>query len=258
MGQTVHYRLIVRLAALAAVTFALILVVKQDDQVGFGMAQSIPAFQPQAPIIVARNEPGNPLVISAERQLPKTEQAPEIAFNVTNVTNKTIIAFAIRVDAAAGELTPVSKILLQNLELSATDLPPNRSLSNFDTYENLSSEQHRITLSVDYVEFSDGKKWGLDSLKSSEKVSGSRAALGTLTTQLAEIVRGTNANELANALESLANIEPPPQHSEEWNNGFRWATRSVANRLKRANQAGGLSQVNTELSKFATRRAGGN
>lgn len=257
MGQTVTHKLIVRLAALAAVTFSLILVVRQDDQVGLGMAQSKPAFQPEAPIIVSHNEPGSPLVISAERQLAKTEQAPEIEFNVTNVTNKIIVAFAIRVEEVAGGLTPVSKILLQNLELSATDLPPNRSLSNVDTYENLSSEQHRITLSVDYVEFSDGKRWGLDSVKSSEQVAGSRAALETLTTRLAEIRRATNANDLANVLESMANSEPPQQHSNEWNEGFRWATRSIALRLKRANQAGGLGQVNTELSKFATRRAGG-
>jgi len=255
MGQTIHHRLIVRLAALAAVTFSLVLVVKQNDQVGLGMAQSLPTFQPQAPIIMARNEPGSPLVISAERQLPKTERAPEIAFNVTNVTTRTIIAFAIRVEAAAGDLTPTSKILLQNLALSATDLPPNGSLNNFDTYENLSSEQHRITLSVDYVEFSDGKKWGLDSLKSSDRVAGSRAALETLITRLPKIIRGASANDLATTLESMVNIEPPPQHSEEWTDGFRWATRSVASRLKRANQTGGLSQVNAELSKF-TKRAG--
>src|SRR5215208_2635230 len=96
MGETVNHKLIVRLAALAAVTLCLILVVRQDDQVGLGMAQSMPAFQPQAPIIVARNEPGSPLVISAERQLAKTEQAPEVAFNVTNVMKKTISAFAIK------------------------------------------------------------------------------------------------------------------------------------------------------------------
>ncbi|HEX7330989.1 MAG TPA: hypothetical protein VF290_05790 [Pyrinomonadaceae bacterium] len=250
-------KLIVRLVALVAVTFSLIVVVKQDDQVGLGMAQSMPVFQPQAPDIVARNEPGSPLVISAERQLPKTEQAPEIVFNVTNVTNKTIIAFAIRVEEAAGQRTPTSKILLQSLELSATDLPPNRSQSIADTYENVSSEQHRITLSVDYVEFSDGKKWGVDSLKSSEKVAGSRAGLKVLMTRLAETIGSTNANELANVLESMGNIEPPPQHSEEWNYGFQWATRSVVNRLKRANQTGGLSQVNTEMSRFAKRRAGG-
>lgn len=257
MDQTMHHKLFVRLVALVAVTFSLILVVRQDDQAGLGLAQSKPVFQPQAPVIVARNEPGSPLVISAERQLPKTEQTPEIVFNVTNVTNKTIIAFAIRVEEAAGQLTPTSKILLQNLELSATDLLPNRSLSNSDTYENVSSEQHRITLSVDYVEFSDGKKWGVDSLKSSEKVAGSREGLEILMTRLPETIRGTNANELANVLESMGNIESPPQHSEEWNYGFRWATRSVANRLKRANQTGGLSQVNTELSRFTTRRAGG-
>ena len=257
MGQMMHHKLLVRLVALAAVSFSLILVLRQDDQVGLGMAQSMPVFQPQAPVIVAHNNPGSPLVISAERQLPKTEPAPEIVFNVTNVTNKTIIAFAIRVEEAAGQLTPTSKILLQNLELSATDLLPNRSLSNSDTYENVSSEQHRITLSVDYVEFSDGKKWGVDSLESSEKVAGSRAGLEMLMTRLPETIRATNANELANVLESMGNIEPPPQHSEEWNYGFRWATRSVANRLKRANQTGGLSQVNTELSRFTTRRAGG-
>lgn len=257
MGQTVHHKLIVRLAALAAITFSLILVVRQDDQASLGFAQSKPVFQPQAPVIVARNEPGSPLVISAERQLPKTEQAPEFLFNVTNVTNKAIIAFAIRVEEAAGQRTPTSKILLQSLELSATDLPPNRSRSIADTYENVSSEQHRVTLSVDYVEFSDGEKWGVDSLKSSEKVAGSRAGLEILMTRLAETIGGTNANDLANVLESMGNIEPPPQHSEEWNYGFRWATSSVVNRLKRANQTGGLSQVNTELSRFATRRAGG-
>jgi hypothetical protein len=258
MGQTVRHTLIVRFAALAAVSISLILFLRQDDQIGFGLAQSMSVPQPQAPIILARNEPGSPLVISAERQLPKTEQAPEIAFNVTNVTTKTVIAFAIRVEQTAGRLTPTSKILLQNLELSATDLPPNRSLSSFDTYDNLSSEQHRITLSVDYVEFSDGKKRGLDSLKSSEKVAGSRAALETLTTRLPEIIRGTNANDLTNVLESVANIEPPKQQSNEWNEGFRWASRFVALRLKRANQAGGLGQVNTELSKLAARRTGSN
>lgn len=257
MDQPVHQKLIVRLVALAAVTFSLLVVVKQDDRVGLGMAQSMPVFQPQAPVIVARNEPGSPLVISAERQLPKTEQAPEFVFNVTNVTNKTIIAFAIRVEEAAGQRTPTSEILLQSLELSATDLPPNRSQSIADTYENVSSEQHRITLSVDYVEFSDGKKWGVDSLKSSEKVAGSRAGLEVLLTRLAETIGGTNANELANVLESMGNIEPPPQHSGEWNYGFEWGTRSVVNRLKRANQTGGLSQVNIELSRFAKRRAGG-
>jgi hypothetical protein len=256
MGQTVHHKLFVRLAALAAVTFSLILVVKQDDQAGLGMAQSMPVFQPKAPIIMARNEPGSPLVISAERQLPKTEQAPEITFNVTNVTNKTIIAFAIKMEVASGSKV-VAELALRNLELSASDLPPNRSLNNVDSYENLSSEQHRVTLSVDYVQFSDGKRWGVDSLKSSEKVAGSRAGLEILITRLAETIGGTNANEIGNVLESMGNIEPPPQHSEEWNYGFRWATNSVVNRLKRANQTGGLSQVNTELSRFATRRAGG-
>jgi hypothetical protein len=252
MGKALHHKLIVRLVALAAVSFSLILVLKQDDQVSLGMEQSMRAFQPQAPIIVARNEPGSPLVISAERQLANSEQAPEVLFNVTNVTNKIITAFAIRVEVMA-EAKVVNTVALYNLELSASDLPPNRSLSRFDNYENLSDAQHRVTLTVDYVQFSDGKSWGSDSTKSAEQVAGQRAAIETFTTQLRGIIRATNANEIANVLESMASLAPPPEHSHEWNYGFQSAARSLANRFKRANQTGGLGQLNSELSRYATR-----
>jgi hypothetical protein len=255
MGPMVTHKLIVRLAALAAVTFSLILAVRHDNQIGLGMAQSKPALQPEAPIIVSRNEPGSPLVISAERQLAKTEQAPEIAFNVTNVTIKTITAFAIKLEVASGSAI-VNTVSLSNLELSATDLPPNRSLSKFDTYENVSNSEHRVTLSVDYVQFSNGQRWGSDSAKSAERIDGQRAAVETLTARLPGIIRATSVNDLGNVLESVADVEPPPQHSDEWNDGFRKATRSIANRLKRANQAGGLGQVNTELSRYPIKRPG--
>jgi hypothetical protein len=251
------HKLIVRLAALVAVTFSLVLVLKQDGEVGLSMAQPIPSLQAQAPIIVAHNEPNSPLVISADRQLPKTEQAPEVAFNVTNVTNKRIIAFAIKLEVMSDSKS-ASTVSLYNLELSSTDLPPNGSLDEGGTYDNLSNSQHRVTLSVDYVEFYDGKRWGSDSVKSAERVAGQRAATKILATRFAGIIRGANVNDLPNVLESMAAIDPPLQHSEEWNDGFRSASRSVTNRLKRANQAGGLRQVNRELDRLAAKLAGGN
>ena len=256
MGQMMHHKLLVRLVALAAVCFSLVLVLRQDGQVGLGMAQQpMPSFQAPAPVVVARNEPNSPLVISAEHLLSKTEQAPELMFNVTNVTNKTITAFAIRLDVASGSKVD-SSVYLINLELSATDLPPNASLNEGGTYDNFSNSQHRVTLSVDYVQFSDGKRWGVDSTKSAEKIAGQRAALETLMTRFPRLIRGANASDLSNILESMTTIDPPLQHSDEWNYGFRSATRSIANTLKRANQAGGLAQVNLELSRFASKRAG--
>jgi hypothetical protein len=251
MGQTVHHKLILRLAALAAVSFSLTLVLTHEDQVGSGIAQSMPAFQPQAPIIMARNEPNSPLVISADRQLAKTEQAPEVVFNVTNVTNKTITAFAIKLDVMSGSKV-VSTIHLSNLALSAADLPPNGSRSEAVTFDNLSNSQHRVTLSPDYVQFSDGKTWGSDSAKSAERVAGQRAAVETLATRFAGTIRAANANDLSNVLESITTVEPPAQHSEEWRDGFRSALVSITNRLKRANQAGGLGQVNRELDRLST------
>lgn len=255
MGQTVHHKLIVRLAALAAVTFSLILVLRQDGQVGFSMGQPMPTFQDQAPIIVAHNEPNSPLVISAERQLAKTDQAPELAFNVTNVTSKTITAFAIKLEVISDSKV-ASTVSLYNLEFSSRDLSPNRSLSEFATYDNLSKSQHRVTLSVDYVEFSGGNGWGLDSAKSAERVAGQRAATDAVATRVIRIIREGNTNDFVNTLESMASIDPPAQYSEEWKDGFRLATGAVVQRLKRAHQLGGLVRVNNELSRFATRLSG--
>lgn len=252
MSQIVSHKLIMRLAALAAVTLSLILIVR-EDQLGLGNAQEMPSLQAQAPIIVARNEPNSPLVISAERQLAKSEQGPEVLFNVTNVTNKTITAFAIRLDVAFGSKL-VSTVSLDNLELSATNLPPSRSLARSDTYENLAEGQHQITLSVDYVQFSDGIRWGSDSGKSAERVAGQHAAIKMLTMRLPTVMPTLDAKELPDILESMANIEPPAQHSDEWNDGFRGGARSLTNRLKRANQAGGLARVSDELSRFTGKR----
>ena len=252
MGQTVHHKLLVRLVALAAVSFSLLLVLRQDDQDGLGMAQSMPAFQPQAPIIVARNEPGSPLVISAERQLAKTEQAPELGFNVTNVTTKTVTAFAIKQEVVSDEKAGTT-VYLYNLPLSATKLPPNGVLNEFATYDNLSNSQHRVTLTLDYVQFSDGKTWGVDSAKSGERVAGQNAATQILTTKLLGVIRDGNAHEdFANALELATNIQPPAQHSNEWNDGFKLAIGTVASRSKRAYQLGGLGRVTTELTNLAT------
>jgi len=251
MGQTVHHKLLVRLLALAAITFSLILVLRQDDQGSLGMAQSMPAFQPQAPILVARNEPGSPLVISAERQLPKTEQAPELSFTVTNVTTKIVTAFAIKQEVVSEEKAGTT-VYLYNLPLSATKLQPNGVLNEFATYDNISNSQHRVTLTLDYVQFSDGKTWGLDSAKSGERVAGQNAASQILTTKLLGVIREGNAHEdFAKALESATNIQPPEQHSDEWNDGLRLAVGTVASRSKRAYQVGGLGRVTTELTNLA-------
>jgi hypothetical protein len=257
MDQTVHHKLLVRLVALAAVSFSLILVLRQDDQIGLGMAQSMPVFQPQAPIIVARNEPGSPLVISAERQLAKTEQAPELSFNVTNVTSKTVTAFAIKQEVVSGEKAGTT-VYLYNLPLSATKLPPNSALNESATYDNLSDSQHRVTLTLDYVQFSDGKTWGSDSSKSGERVAGQNAASQIVITRLRGMIRDGNAHEdFAKTLESVTSIQPPAQHSDEWNEGFRLAMSTVADRLKRAHQLGGLGRVTTELTNLEMTLSGG-
>src|SRR5688572_3275936 len=253
MGMFQH-KLVVRFAALAALSLTLVIVLREDNQGGLSKAQAPQQFQVQTPVIRADIQPDSPLAISAERQLDKTEQAPEVAYNVTNVTNKTITAFAVKLEVSADSKS-VATVSLNNLEVVASNLPPNQSLNQFTTYDNFANAQHRVTLSVDFVQFSDGTTWGRDSAKSAERVAGQRAGIDAVTSRVSNVVRGGKPNELAGVLDSILTTEPATSgHSEAWNEGFRSARLSVANRFKRANSAGGLNKVNSELSRFATKQ----
>lgn len=152
------------------------------------------------------------------------------------------------------ELTHAGQVTFISLEASnKPPMLPNQMSTSFDSYQTSSVTAERVIFSVDYVEFSDGTKWGSDSAKSAERSEGIRAASYILSHRLLAILHKGNPSDVLDAIEKgAANIEPPTGRSDEW--GFRLACRSIVERVKRAQKKGQLVQ---ELRQFSERFTGG-
>jgi hypothetical protein len=132
-------------------------------------------------------------------------------------------------------------------------------VTDFDTCSAVSEKEQRITLLVDYVEFADGTKWGVDSAKSADRSAGQRAVASLISKRLLKILNEGNLNDVISAIEAgTTNIEPPAGVSDEWKEGFRTGSNSITARLKNAQKRGGLSQVEQKLRELAERFKGVN
>jgi hypothetical protein len=249
-------RLLLRLAVLTVLTTCLGMLWRSNGN-GLTGARTQPATVPiltQTPTVEIKTQPGTPLVISSPRILSMDAQKPEFTYELTNVYLKTIKAYAIKQDLQVGEKRQ-SEISIHNLDLDDSELLPNQSTTDFDTYPVLSAEPHRITLSVDYVDFSDGTHWGRDIAKSAERINGQRAGARALSKRLKEILDTSKSPaEVMKAIEAdTANCASPAFRSDDWKEHFQIGCDSIIARLKRAQKKGGLYQVDSELRQLAER-----
>lgn len=258
MTKFVRQRLMWRLTALGILVLCLIAVSRDysDARVANGR-QPLPALiQRETPIITPQNQAGTPLVISIARPVPAGNQGPEILFTVSNVSTKTIRAFAIKQDVEVGSSLSTT-VSTYNLELTDSELQPNRSLNDFSSIETLSEKQHHVNLSVVYVEFFDGTIWGPDTVNSKERIAGQRAAAMVLSKRLVKALDTSNSTDVASVIDNAASeIEPPLDHSEEWKEGFRVGCQSIVHRLKAIQSKDGPSIVQSEVRKLAQRFKG--
>ena len=252
MTSFVPTRLFVRLVALATLVCSLVLVTLRPNTAQQQSSHpNVPTFtQTKMPIIVAKNALGSPLTISAAHSSSTNPQDTEISFNVTNVGRKVITAFSFSQELEADHKTQQT-ITTNYLELSDRNLQPNGSMIDYSSYEPISEEQHHVTLSIEFVRFSDGTTWGIDSAKSAERIAGQRAAVYILSRRLLKILNKGNAGDVMLAVKSGAtNIDPPAARSEEWKEGFRLASSTLAHRLTEAEGKGGWVKVEVELRKL--------
>jgi hypothetical protein len=210
--------------------------------------------QTQSPTVTAPAQPDSPLVILSPRIISWNGQYLEVALDIINVSSKPIRAYAIkqRMEGEEGRLgvAVFTSFDLTNLSM----LQPNQLSTTFDTYQASSGKEDHVVFFVDYVEFSDGTKWGLDSANFAERSAGQRAGAYILSKRLLKILNASDAVDVIKAIETgTANIEPPANRSDEWKEGFRGGCRSVASHLRRAQKSGSSGQVERELRKFAKR-----
>lgn len=217
-----------------------------------GVPISLPV-QTQSPSVTTQTQPGAPLVMSV-RIISWDGQNLEVGIDLVNVSSKPIRAYAIK-QGLEGEETHSGQVMFTSLDLTnSSPVLPNQLTTNFDVYQASSAKEQQVIFFIDYVEFSDGTRWGLDSANFAERSAGQRAAAHILSKRLLKILNAGNAVDVMEAIEmGAARIEPPTNRSDDWKEGFRGGCNSVASHLKRAQKSGSLSQVESELKKFAKR-----
>lgn len=129
------------------------------------------------PKIEVRNQRDSPIVLSNLYVDASEPTKPKYGFTMTNVSDKPIRAYAIRDEVSFGDAQAVANgMKLSHLPSLSLLFLPNQSrqveAGGDATYE---QAVNTITLSVDFVEFTDGTHWGEDKHKSADLLAGTRA-----------------------------------------------------------------------------------
>jgi len=107
----------------------------------------------------------------------------------------------------------------------------------------------KLVLSVDFVEFADGTRWGLDTMKNAERVDGVRAGAKAERDALMRVLKAEGADGVARSLDSVA---PEPDlassRSKEWLNSFSDGVNWMRERVRRKGR--NYSEIEKELRRL--------
>jgi hypothetical protein len=210
--------------------------------------------QSQDSIITVETQNDSPLKISsvaATSPFDADSQIMEFGYYLINSSQKPIRAYAIKQELSVDGTKSGGTVSLDNLQLTNSLLRPNESRFTGDTVRLRPNKKTIVVLSVDFVEFSDGTKWGLDSLKSSAQVAGQRAGARSISQQLLKILNDGKIDDVVREMDKASTTtEVPNDQPEEWRIGFRQGRVVILDRLKRSKEKQGISEFERVLRRF--------
>ena len=103
-----------------------------------------------------------------------------------------------------------------------------------------------MTLSVDFVEFVGGTRWGPDTFKHGEVIDGLRAGAKMMKEEMLKALEVESPEVFIHSLDSI-NVEPDQSnlHSSEWSEGFRSGVGWMRERVRRKGKD--LVEIKREL-----------
>lgn len=109
-------------------------------------------------------------------------------------------------------------------------------------------ERSKVSLWVDFVEFTDGTTWGPDTNKYSEHLAGRRAGMRAEAERLRGLLESRGVRAFVEALESAgAGAASPPGSSKQWEEGFGVGVTLKRGQVRRAYRSGGQAGAESEL-----------
>jgi len=199
------------------------------------------AKQPDCPLLVLSTgiDSTNPL-------------EPHYSYSVTNRVEKPIIAYAIRETVKLGSGTPIVGTSFVHLPSETLILRPHESRQEDGGFGKASDRApSEINISVDFVEFADGTRWGEDVGKSGDRLDGQRAGGEAAIKRYREALSTQGLQGLEIALDNPNLVQPQrgTTDSTDWREGFVQGVSVVKQRLIRAKVKDGQAGVAVELTK---------
>jgi hypothetical protein len=211
--------------------------------------QKNPPHQTEPPQVHVVPQPDSPLRISSVRTkwAVPDRSGIEIYVVVENVNGKAVSSYATR-DDSGGE--GVATCLLLSAHSPGKVLRPGRSEGRSTWRGHSPSAPSPLRRMVDFVEFTDGTTWGPDACQSAALLAGQRAGAREARKLLREVFATRGADAVVEALKSgLPQVEPPQDRSLIWRHGFVSGFSGYANRIKRANEEWGFTELEYALGR---------
>lgn len=201
--------------------------------------------------IVVAQQPSSPLLVFSTYVDSSNPLQPRYEYSITNISDKPIRAFTIQESVSIGGGAPIIRTDLTHSPAVKLFLKPHESRQEEGGLGSIyQSPPDKVELSVDFVEFADGTRWGDDVNKSGETLDSFRAGGKAAIKRYREILVNEGANGLEQALANPNLIQPESQpKSVKWTDGFNSGVSTVKSRLSRAKTKGGLDGVKHELDK---------
>lgn len=228
---------------------ALILGVSSGVILFYAYGQGVSKASP--PRIVVAEQPGSPLLILPTGVDSTNPLEPHYWLSITNKSDKQISAYAIQHRVSLGPGVPVTGTSFVHFPSEKSLLRPHESKQEDGGFgRSYQRAPVEIVIAVDFVEFSDGTRWGDDLGKSGERLDGQRAGGNAAITKYREILAKEGVDGLLASLADPSSIKPGRSiESSDWQDGFRTGVNIVIGRIRNANLKGGPEAVRREINK---------
>jgi hypothetical protein len=235
-------------ASALLIAFTTISVVAQSSQRKPRPATSVEERTPQ---VIIAPQPDSPLsVTTSTRWSTPGREIFDLYIVVKNVDGRAVRSYTTRVDSGAGEFRK-EQCFIQNIYVPGKVLQTEQTdgKSRFMGIEK-GAPYTAFQVSVDYLEFTDGSVWGVDSCQSAEYLAGERAGGQAAIDAIQKMLRERGPDAVVAAIkEGSVSVEEQPGRTSRWEEGFRQGIATINQRILATYQNEGLSEIEAALRK---------
>lgn len=207
-------------------------------------------MSPNKPQVLRMKQPDSPLTINGI-SIDNSDDAlmPTIRCNVKNNSREQIAAYAVKHEAVFSQRAGT---LSGSVAFNPVDREQGMRPGDTRQVEigglNYGEMPENITLSVDFVEFVSGTRWGPDTLKTSESIDGIRAGAQAEREVLLNLLMTQGTDVLMRSLDSVTpEADQNVRRSSEWLDGFRHGVGWIRERVR--SKGPKHSEIETELRR---------